>query len=754
MGAMKRMEYLWGITPARSKRERGQILVLVAIAMVGLLVAAGIAVDVGFLLMRKSQFDRAVDAAALTGVTVVSMTDPDDSLAIANERGRQLLGANGIPITDLRTSNCSADGTLPVDNPDTAGVDESRDYCGLISPGMMPGATRYRVQARWWVPTFFMNLIKINAIPLIGDATAEYFPVVDMYASTNDQGLIQAAVLSEWGPDSCTANGDAYTSTVRGNGDSTPPNLWYSELGGAYTFRIAIPAEADFPYDKLRVELLDPDGRNLAHGDNPSPDMKFYRLNGTTGNGSCSSRTAPCALGTSDTINPFWFVDMDESRGSSSGVGHSCVDVDYYPARTTRTLYRLFYYKMTGPGTLDEVDLAYYVGEDDIGNASTPGTHAAEAKKTDRMWVSPGATGGELAPSYPKRDTPAYPQNQVTPGSDAEPLLTTPDCTAILSTYAGKQFLPGTPGGALDKAKECVGDGNFIINLKDISPTEPIEVPNMYIDPNRAGMRDIFLQVIALDGASENGFSLWAGPAYTATPAAANIKAPAYVNARQLQLIRDSATIPDEHSSNGVVVYAMGHMSMNWLADSRVRFPLTYLGSEFSGQKLEVSVFDTWEAETCWGCKAKDSSPLYFFFDTLATTDWSACFAHAQNDCTSTADPIKFPGSQPWAFHDCIVPSDPTGGNGMDGEGLPSPPYPKENGGDCIGKDSGTGDHDHPDMQDHWGIFRFKIPTQKDEDIRQQIPFYGGRLYVSYKGSLNESATWKMTVDARPTLVH
>ena len=47
------------------KQERGQILAILALAMVGLLVAAGLAVDGGVLFLRKAQLDRATDAAAL-----------------------------------------------------------------------------------------------------------------------------------------------------------------------------------------------------------------------------------------------------------------------------------------------------------------------------------------------------------------------------------------------------------------------------------------------------------------------------------------------------------------------------------------------------------------------------------------------------------------------------------------------------------------------------------------------------------------
>ena len=53
--------------PSIRSADRGQAIVLVAIAMVAMLVATGLAVDGGVLLLRKAQLDRAVDAAARTG---------------------------------------------------------------------------------------------------------------------------------------------------------------------------------------------------------------------------------------------------------------------------------------------------------------------------------------------------------------------------------------------------------------------------------------------------------------------------------------------------------------------------------------------------------------------------------------------------------------------------------------------------------------------------------------------------------------
>ncbi len=52
-------------TQAASKRERGQILLLLALGFVGLLAFIGLATDVGILFISMGHLRRGVDSAAL-----------------------------------------------------------------------------------------------------------------------------------------------------------------------------------------------------------------------------------------------------------------------------------------------------------------------------------------------------------------------------------------------------------------------------------------------------------------------------------------------------------------------------------------------------------------------------------------------------------------------------------------------------------------------------------------------------------------
>jgi len=89
----------------RANREEGQSIVILAMAMVGLLVFAGLAVDAGVIYVASVRLARAVDAGALAGVVELPYetgTDSADgrapltSTALADTRAKQFLAANEI----------------------------------------------------------------------------------------------------------------------------------------------------------------------------------------------------------------------------------------------------------------------------------------------------------------------------------------------------------------------------------------------------------------------------------------------------------------------------------------------------------------------------------------------------------------------------------------------------------------------------------------------------------------------------------
>lgn len=651
------------------EREEGQILVLLALAMLGLLIAAGLATDAGMLFVRRNQLDRAVDAAALAGVTQLdSSTDPDQALRSANTRGQQLLAANDI-ITE-EAAECDET------DPDFW---KTYDYCGRQSSGQLPGSIRYHVGARLDVETFFIRLLPgFETITIRSEATAEYLPMIDMFASESNFNIMQSSNEAVFGPDSCSEYGDAY---------SPRHSPWWDELEGAYTYRIRVPASYLAQHSSLRVEIFDPDTRN--QGTNA---YTIYNQAGGTLSRSCpsNSRQSPCLIPYDqdlDGSNDFWFGRTDENRTGNSGTNTGCATPGQYtPSANTRTLYRLYYLEQLADGNLQQVDLAYYVGKSDdpyqplLASSPYSAQQAAdEAQATDMHWVSPGAPDAERMPAFQHRHI--FGGTNTTLLAGAEPATQVEICETFRQSYP-----------EWTNAVRCQGDGNFIVDFNS-------ETPGIFVDIGSSDARDIFLEVRTLSGASENGFEIWAGPPRSA---GANYVVPSNINYRHIYLLRQRdpniGNNPNIYSSHGVGVYGIGHLPMNSNINTRSDIPLTYLGAEFAGQTLRVELFDP---------DAEADPPVSFFFDSIPQSMWTACFD------TNT-------------------------------------------GGSNCGDVGGSAEHYVGDVQlpnnNQWSVYEFTIPTESPDDL-DSVPFYGGRLMVSYVGGQDDTFGWKITIEGRPFLV-
>lgn len=347
----------------RAEREEGQSIVILALAMVGLLVFAGLAVDAGVIYVTSVRLSRAVDAAALAGV--VELPFESDKIQ-ADERARQFLAANEI---------------WP-----TAEITGTDFFVSSRQSGVF-GTYRYLITATHQADLYFLPLANFRYVRLRDSAVAEYNPLVNMYASqTGNYGLEQTSNLSIFGPHICTSFGDAYT----------PLNSqWYSELNGVYHFQLEIPSDYESraqaltakwnngadTNDAIRVEIWDPDCYNR-----PNNSLTITNtVTGLTITATCSSnRKNPCIpnlRAQGDFQNPFGFVRIDENRGHGSSWGDgTCAEPNSYTARyNTITEYTLYYYRKRGDGSVERRNLARYTKGGDDSDSDT-----------DMRWVCPG----------------------------------------------------------------------------------------------------------------------------------------------------------------------------------------------------------------------------------------------------------------------------------------------------------------------------------------------------------------------------
>lgn len=549
-------------TPPKSKAERGQSIVILAGGILVLLGFVGLVTDLGYVWARDARLAAAVDSAVLAGAPELSL----GGLPRADEKAIQFLYTNELP----------ADAAV-------ASFDSSQSQNIL-------GAWEYTITVTWRLDTFFMTVFGFDTIDLTKRATAAYFPLVDIYASSRTaDGKLSTSTQGVFGPNSCTGNGDPFSPI----NSPWEPGLY------SYRYRIYIPAgyENNAGTNIVRVEVFDPDSHNSANNSELITHSNRW-VNTVVGRpttrtlsctGGRAAQTETCIVPTTelqancnatqqndpntycaeevDLINPYWFFRVDENRGTPTGCG---IPTNYRVDANTATRFSLYYFGRRPDGTLERRDLTTYTGQT---LDATRDIDGGFSHQTDLQWVSPGtfnATNVEIPT----------------------------DCGSITGGYNPSwnptrcNILPGHENG-----RHLVASGNgFEINLAT-------DTANIVTDA-ATGSRYIYLDVSTRSGASENGFELWAGPP------TASVGIPTNGNLRNLYVTNN----PNQRQTFGVSVFAMGTLPMNASGSGDVVIPLIYVPAAYSGRQVAVSIFDT---------DTGTVPPLTFYFDTIAIQDYS-----------------------------------------------------------------------------------------------------------------------------------
>lgn len=459
--------------------------------------------------------------------------------------------------------------------------------------------------------------------PGIGIATSWYSQ--ETQSIHKGAGIVSYYNLTVYGQNICTAFGDPYTPL------NSP---WTTIHPYPYEYRIRIPA--DYAHDIVRVELFDPDSMNA---NNPGT-ITISRTNAAieaglspTTTGSCTTnRKDFCLISTGELplvdngtltleqINPYYFWRIDENRGAGSPPGNGlCGAPSTYNATfNTRTLFDLYYWRQNPDGTVVLQNLASYTGQ--VGD----GVRDNGDHDTDRRWVSPGA-----AQSF---DQPV--------------------------------FVPADPGSP----------GDFEIDLTS-------ETPGIIIDPE-TGDRYLYLNVYGLEGASKNGYDLWAGPPdYVAT-------VPSNVNDRNLAALNS----PGSHNPQGIEIEALENLLLNSNYSNLLEIPLAEVDPEYAGANLNVTLFDS---------DSGSQPPITFIMDTPVPDDWSITFG---------VPGVPDPDGQ---VRNCLP--------GSCNNQFIMPPYAIS-----LPRESEACDYANPDPE---------VCT----------PFYGGRLKAQYQSGIGDTYLWQIT---------
>jgi Putative Flp pilus-assembly TadE/G-like len=159
--AMRSVSLRAGRRPSRGRRrERGAVLVHVAVAMTGLLAFSALTIDLGSLWVARAQAQNAADAGALAGAVALAYVNPTDSdaalaAATAVAQQHQIWGETVAPAS-LET----ATGTCPPGSPSVPGACLQL----RVSRGTASGTP---------LPVFFSRLFGVNAADVTASASAK-----------------------------------------------------------------------------------------------------------------------------------------------------------------------------------------------------------------------------------------------------------------------------------------------------------------------------------------------------------------------------------------------------------------------------------------------------------------------------------------------------------------------------------------------------------------------------------------------------
>ncbi len=504
---MNKVKDLLHLQKQEAASEKGQSIVIIAFLMVGLLAFVGLAVDVGVIFARSTQLQAAVDAAALAAVTELTGV-PQGITTPADTKAAQFLAANGLPTAVITPS-------LP----------------GVRSVSAL-NATQYAITVTWPVDLFFLQLINQNVANVTKSATAAYFPLADIYASRRvESGALSTSNQAVFGPDICINYGDPYSP-------STSP--WQP---GFYTYQYRILIPPDYPSDVLRVELFDPDSMNT---DDDSALVTFsstaiqyggFSLTPQTLSCSSANRRNPCLIPTGelsivdpsgsppitiDNVNPFWFMRIDENRGTNTP-GACGQPSSYSEAYNTATVYQLYYYVQNSDGTIRRVDLAKYTGQTGDGVRDS-GNHL-----TDLQWVSPGGAMIYDQLANVPVDADSLTDFELSIASDLVGILTDPgtgnryvylDVTAVsggsengFEIWAGPDYtgsisadvntrniqIVNNPASHNSKGVTIFGMGNLPMNS---NYNNAVDIPLIWVGPELAG-ESVFISLFDSDAGAQ-----------------------------------------------------------------------------------------------------------------------------------------------------------------------------------------------------------------------------------------------------------
>lgn len=209
--------------PTRLRPQRGIALVLIVIATAALIIMAGLALDVGHMMLSKSRLQNTVDSAALAAAKIL---DETASTSSATTAALQAFGLNAAAAGNQEISSSYGNGSIQV----------TVQFSGTLPP-FTPGSTTgpyVRVIATGFsLPTWLIGVAGINQLSVSASAVAGPSPTINTACNVAPMlvcGNPSAGAAGFWG---YTLNApQSLKSSAPGSTQIGPGNFQLIQLGG------------------------------------------------------------------------------------------------------------------------------------------------------------------------------------------------------------------------------------------------------------------------------------------------------------------------------------------------------------------------------------------------------------------------------------------------------------------------------------------------------------------------------------------
>ena len=248
--------------PNRSYSERGQAIVIVAGALVGIIGIMGLMIDVGILFIDSSRLKRSVDAAAVSAALQYREGYTDAELSDAATDFVQLNEGNA---TNIIVEVCNADSTL-----------HQPDLCPPVTVPPTPPKKVVRVTASKFIDFGFLPVLGIDGTTITTNAIGEAASVDLVFVIDASESMAYETDASKLNPADYGSEADykaAYDALAATQDDPAACNT----ADDCEPFRSIKDVAIDFvdtlyfPYDRVSVVTFDREAHSFPSGTGFAP---------------------------------------------------------------------------------------------------------------------------------------------------------------------------------------------------------------------------------------------------------------------------------------------------------------------------------------------------------------------------------------------------------------------------------------------------------------------------------------------------